>query len=160
SSPLGLLSTFMGLSLGYNLFIGALEVTGAVLLFFRRTTTLGALILTGCLAQAVVLDFGYDVPLKLFSIHLLVMTLLILAPDVPRLFRMLVLNQGTEPAQLPLLFSRWRLNHAAWVFKIAIAAWAVGWVTAMAYADSKQRGDFAPRHALYGTYQVDQMWMD
>ncbi len=45
ASPMGLLWTFMGFSTGYNIFVGLSEAGGGVLLFYRRTTTLGALIL-------------------------------------------------------------------------------------------------------------------
>ena len=45
SSPMGLAWTFMGYSTAFNWFTGLGEVIGGFLLFFRRTTTIGALIL-------------------------------------------------------------------------------------------------------------------
>ncbi|HWW61910.1 MAG TPA: hypothetical protein VN181_11125, partial [Thermoanaerobaculia bacterium] len=44
ASPMGLLWTFMGASTLYNLFTGAGEMAGGLLLFARRTQLLGALI--------------------------------------------------------------------------------------------------------------------
>src|SRR5690606_10086923 len=44
SSPMGLLWTFMGYSTAYNVFTGGAEVLAGALMFFRRTTTLGALL--------------------------------------------------------------------------------------------------------------------
>src|SRR5262245_33544097 len=44
SSPMGLLWTFMGYSRPYTIFCGSVEAIGGVLLFWRRTTMLGALI--------------------------------------------------------------------------------------------------------------------
>ena len=44
SSPMGLLWTFMGASPGYTMFTGAAEMLGGLLLVFRRTTLLGALV--------------------------------------------------------------------------------------------------------------------
>lgn len=55
SSPLGLMTTFMGHSPVYTAFAGGTEVLGGVLLFWRRTTTLGALICIGVMAHVVVL---------------------------------------------------------------------------------------------------------
>src|SRR5262249_51539780 len=43
-SPMGLLWTFMGYSVPYQVFTGAVEVLGGLLLVSRRTTFLGALV--------------------------------------------------------------------------------------------------------------------
>lgn len=63
----------MGYSRTYTIFAGAGEVIGGVLLFFRRTTTLGALILCGVLANVVALNFSYGIPVKIFSSLLLLL---------------------------------------------------------------------------------------
>jgi hypothetical protein len=57
SSPMGLLWTFMGYSHTYNVFTGAGETIAGMLLFARRTTTLGALLGVGVLSHIVVLNF-------------------------------------------------------------------------------------------------------
>jgi uncharacterized membrane protein YphA (DoxX/SURF4 family) len=49
SSPMGLMWTFIGASSPYEMFAGALEVVAAMLLLFRRTRLLGALV-TACFA--------------------------------------------------------------------------------------------------------------
>ncbi|HET9991235.1 MAG TPA: DoxX family membrane protein [Kofleriaceae bacterium] len=84
-SPMGLLWTFMGYSLPYNLFTGAAECFGGALLLFRRTTTLGALVLIAVLANVVTLNFCYDVPVKLYSSELLLVAIVLLWPDLGRL---------------------------------------------------------------------------
>jgi hypothetical protein len=48
-------------------------VVGGALLLFRRTTTAGALVLIAVLTNIVTLNFSCDVPVKLFSSHLLLM---------------------------------------------------------------------------------------
>jgi uncharacterized membrane protein YphA (DoxX/SURF4 family) len=84
-SPMGLLWTFMGYSLPYNLFTGAAECLGGVLLMFRRTTTLGSLVLIAVLANVVMLNFCYDVPVKLYSSELLLVAIILLWPDLGRI---------------------------------------------------------------------------
>src|ERR1043165_6968525 len=84
SSPSGLLWTFMGFSPAYVCFSGAAEVLGATLLLFRRTTTLGALVLVGVMCNVVMLNFCYDVGVKLFSVHLLAMAAFLMLPDASR----------------------------------------------------------------------------
>lgn len=66
---------FFGHAYGYQAISGAMEVAGAVLLCFRRTTTLGACVLFAVLSNVVLVNFYYDVPVKLFSSTYLVMTL-------------------------------------------------------------------------------------
>ena len=65
SSPMGLLWTFMGASESYTMFVGFAELIAGVLLFPRKTSTLGALMSLGVLSNVVALNFSYDVPVKL-----------------------------------------------------------------------------------------------
>jgi uncharacterized membrane protein YphA (DoxX/SURF4 family) len=113
ASPMGLLWTFMGYSLGYNIFAGAGEMLGGVLLFTRRTTTLGALVSIGVLGQIVALNFCYDVPVKLFSSHLLAMAVFLVLPDARRLADFFLWNRPTAPADLQGLFGQKWLDRGA-----------------------------------------------
>src|SRR6185503_15339752 len=72
SSPMGLLWTFMGSSRAYTHFAGAMELLGGILLVWRRTALLGALVSAGVMFNVMVMNFCYDVPVKLFSAHLVV----------------------------------------------------------------------------------------
>ncbi|MGZ2870953.1 hypothetical protein, partial [Pseudomonas aeruginosa] len=71
-------------------FGGALEVLAAALLWFRRTATLGALVAAAVLGNVVLLNLCYDVPVKQFALWLLLLSLVVLLPDLPRLFDLLV----------------------------------------------------------------------
>ncbi|MEZ4454913.1 MAG: hypothetical protein R3B09_36015, partial [Nannocystaceae bacterium] len=66
-TPMDLLWGFMGHSWVYSGFTGLAEVVGAVLLLWRRTTALGALLLVAVLANVALLNFCYDVQVKLYS---------------------------------------------------------------------------------------------
>src|SRR4029077_6276056 len=81
SSPMGLLWTFMGASSGYTIFAGAAEMLSGLLLAFRRTALLGALVSIGVMSRVVALNFCYDVPVKLYSSHLLAMGVFLILPD-------------------------------------------------------------------------------
>jgi uncharacterized membrane protein YphA (DoxX/SURF4 family) len=108
-SPMGLLWTFMGYSLPYNIFTGAAECLGGALLLFRRTTTLGSLVLIAVLANVVMLNFCYDVPVKLYSCELLLVSVVLLWPDLGRLAS--VIFGFAAPATSDdrwLLTRRWR----------------------------------------------------
>lgn len=93
-----LLWTFMGFSRAYCIFAGAAECLGGALLFFRRTTLLGAVLLLGVLGNVVLLNFCYDVPVKLFSTFLLFLAAYLAWPDARRLADFFLLNKLIEPA--------------------------------------------------------------
>jgi uncharacterized membrane protein YphA (DoxX/SURF4 family) len=84
--PMALAWAFYGRSYPYQAFLGAAEVAAAVLLCFRRTTTLGACMLVAVLTNVVVMNFSYDVSVKLQSSLYLAMTLCVLAPERRRLW--------------------------------------------------------------------------
>jgi uncharacterized membrane protein YphA (DoxX/SURF4 family) len=81
SSPMHLLWFFMGFSRPYAIFGGLMEVVPGVLLLFERTETIGALGAAAVMLNVAVLNFCYDVPVKLYSGHLFVMSLFLLLPD-------------------------------------------------------------------------------
>ncbi len=96
SSPMNVLWTFMGASVPYVIFAGAGEVLAGLLLLLRRTATLGALAAIGVMTNVVALNFMYDVPVKLYSSHLLLFAVCLTLPDAGRLTRTLLLNRPTQ----------------------------------------------------------------
>lgn len=155
TSPMGLLWRFMGYSTPYTVFTGLAEALGGALLFFRRTTTLGALLVAGVMTNVVMLNFSYDVPVKLFSSHLLLVAVFLLVPDLKRLANVLVLNRPAAAAdhRPPDLFLRF--GRARAVLKIAAVALIVGGTFESAWSSYTTWGGGAPRHALYGAYEVE-----
>lgn len=77
-SPMGILWTFMGSSPAYSAFAGICQATAGFLLLFRRTSVLGALVAFGVMINIVVLNFCYDVPVKIFSTNLALIALFII----------------------------------------------------------------------------------
>jgi hypothetical protein len=95
-SPMGLMWTFMGHSVPYTVFAGALEVLGALLLFGRRTALLGALVTGGVMANVAMLNLSYDVPVKQYSLHIVALCGLVAAPHLGRLLRFFVLDRDRQ----------------------------------------------------------------
>ena len=106
ASPMGLLWTFIGASPAYQIFSGAMEVLGAALILFRRTTLLGALVLVGVMTNVAVMNLCYDVPVKLVSAHYLAMALFLLLPDARRLANVIVLDRVAQPVARDLVLPR------------------------------------------------------
>jgi uncharacterized membrane protein YphA (DoxX/SURF4 family) len=113
SSPMRLLWTFMGASPAYVMFAGVGETVGAMFVLFRRTTTLGALILSAVLSNVVMVNFCYDVDVKISSAHYLAMSIFLLMPDVARLGDVLIRQRPTQPLLWRRTFAsrRRRLIH-------------------------------------------------
>jgi hypothetical protein len=160
ASPMGLLWTFMGFSQGYNIFTGAGEMLGGVLLFSRRTTTLGALISIGVLGHIVVLNFCYDVPVKLLSSHLLAMAVFLLVPDARRLADFFLFNRSAAPADLSPLFGRKWLDRSAIVMRTLLLLIFLGLTLHWAYDLRQKYGDGSPRSPLYGLWNVEEFEQD
>jgi hypothetical protein len=160
SSPMGLLWTFMGYSPAYNVFAGGAEALGGLLLLFRRTTTLGAVVAIGVLTNIVMLNFCFDVPVKLFSVHLILVAIALAALDGRRLLHAFVLNRPAPAADLsPHLASRrWHLATRA------VKALVIGFVLFQGIRDAmsneKQWGDRRAKPPLYGIYSVETFTRD
>jgi hypothetical protein len=159
-SPMGVLWASVGASRAYEVVIGFAELTGGVLLFIPQTAPLGALICLFDTIQIFILNMTYDVPVKLFSFHLIVLSLLLLAPQIPQLFRVLVPGSFGKPwidsPVVPSLRPRRRLVAAQIVFGIYIVAINL-YGARQAWG---QYGGGAPKSPLYGIWNVDQMSID
>ncbi len=91
---------FVGGSTAYTIFSGVMEVLGGALMVVRRTATLGALVSCTVLTNIVLLNFCYDIPVKLYSSNLLLMAIFLAAADARRLLNVFVLNRPTARSTL------------------------------------------------------------
>jgi uncharacterized membrane protein YphA (DoxX/SURF4 family) len=155
-SPMGVLWNFMGASLPYTMFSGTAEVIGGLFLIFRRTTTLGALIAFGVMLHVAVLNFCYDVPVKLYSTNLVLMCVYLVASDCRRLANVLLLNRAAAPADLaaPRFERRWARNTvtACWLLFVGFNLLLH---IAMGLWEYNQIYVHPSRPPLYGLYEVE-----
>ena len=157
ASPMGLLWSFMGASAPYTIFSGAAEMLAGLLLFFPRTTTLGALVSIGVMSHVVVLNFCYDVPVKLFSLHLLALAIFLAAPDARRLINLFVLNRTVEPALTQTVLQRPAFLRAGFVLKILLLA---GVTVSSLYQSHSRLQAMSAKSPLYGIWEVEEYALD
>lgn len=104
-SPMGLLWRMVAYSPLFQVLAGLAEVGAALALLWRRTALIGALLAIADMAFVVVLNLGYDVPVKQLSTALLVMGAIVLLPWIPRLVRSLLshgeVGRGPVPTLVP-----------------------------------------------------------
>jgi len=95
-SPMGLAWAFMGHSMAYNIFIGFAEIFGGALLLYRKTLTIGSMIIIGVMTNVAMMNFTYDIPVKLFSIHIVLMASVLLLADRHRVMNVFFKNKTAE----------------------------------------------------------------
>ena len=103
--PMRLSWLFIGYSAPYEIFSGIMEVLVAVLLLYRRTATLGVLIATAVFINVMMLNLSYDIPVKLYSMNLVLQCLYLLANEYHRIACFFVLNKpapGSSVYNYPL----------------------------------------------------------
>ena len=159
ASPMGLVWTFMGSSTAYTVFAGAAEMIGGLLLTVRRTTLLGALVSLGVLCNVVALNFCYDIPVKLYSSHLLAMAVFLIVPDLRRLVDLFLLGRGVEPVAIQPLFRRLWLRRGALVLRTLIVLAYTAFLLNSTYQDNRtySQQESAP---LHGIWNVDEIVID
>jgi hypothetical protein len=155
STPMGLAWTYLGFSFGYNLFMGLAELA-AVLLLFRRTMTVGAIITLMTTANVMAVNYFYDVPVKLLSTALVLMTIFLLSHDALRLFKFFFSGQ---PVSLPVITSPALKNKILKVGKYVLKFGLIGYTLLyggyQAFSSMKVYGDSSPKPPLYGVYKTD-----
>ncbi|HRI19536.1 MAG TPA: hypothetical protein PLA68_01225 [Panacibacter sp.] len=156
SSPMRLAWTFMGFSKGYNYFTGFGEVFSGLFLLFRRSATMGALLSLVVAGNVMAINYFFDVPVKLLSTMLVVMSLFLLAKDAKRLLNFLVLNKTAEPSNIaiPEFKKKW-MNICLVVLKYAVLLFVFYSNISGGIDGLKEYGDDAPKAPLYGIYNVE-----
>jgi hypothetical protein len=157
ASPMGLAWTFLGFSKGYNIFMGVVEVS-AVLLLFRRTVIVGALLSLAATAHVMSMNYFFDVPVKLLSTALVVMSLFILAPHFLKLYRFFLKyeSQQLDKMYRPVFKKRWLYISAYSIKYLYITASIVSLLYTF-IQQTKTYGSAAPKPFLYGIYNVEDM---
>ncbi len=150
----GLLWTSIGASTPYQIFTGVVEVVGGLLLVIPRTTTLGAIVCLISMSQVFVLNMTYDVGVKILSFQLVLMSLLLLAPDLARLTKVLLSSE-------PQLFQTTRSNRIALAVQIIFGLYLVAVYASVSrtfwFADS---GGGSAKSPLYGIWNVEELTID
>lgn len=152
ASPMGLLWTFMGYSKSYTLFSGICEVSAGLLLFFRRTSVMGALLSLAVMTNVMLLNFTYDVPVKLFSTHLVLISIFIFSPNLINLIRFFFTKKSVALKRATLTFSNKWLTYGRYVLKLFFIIWfpVTMLISALSYIEEE------PENPLMATYLTEE----
>ena len=144
-SPMGVLWSSIGASFPYEEFVGLVEAAGGMLLFVPRTQLAGALVAFGAMFEVFMLNMTYDVPVKLFSFHLVAMSVVLIAPYAK-----------------PLGALVFRPRARSWWAAIAQTMFGVYLVGMAAYGGWQgwKRFPGAAKPPLYGIWTIGKMTID
>ena len=101
-----------------------------------------------------------NVPVKLFSFHLILMSLVLLAPDFHRLANLFLLNRPAGPSTQPALFASRRGNRIALTAQIMFGVVLLGMNV---YGSVSAWSTYGPGHirsALFGIWDISEMTID
>jgi hypothetical protein len=160
-TPLGNLSpdilywSTMGSSYYYSVFMGLLEVIPAALLLFQRTRLIGAVIALAVMINVIVINFSYDISVKVYSCFLLLLCFMVALPGLKKIFHLLVLNKPVDGRQWkPEINSQKKILFYS--ISKAIVIGCILFESLLTYARSDNfNDDRAPRPFLYGAYNVE-----
>jgi uncharacterized membrane protein YphA (DoxX/SURF4 family) len=158
--PMAVLWFSIGASPAYEMFTGCAELLGGLLLIVPRTATFGALVCLADVTEVFMLNMTYDVPVKLFSFHLIMLALFLLAPEFSRLARFFFLNRSAGPSTQPELFRGQRANRIALAAQIVFGIWLLASNAYGARDAWHTYGAGAPKSPLYGIWNVEQFSID
>lgn len=158
--PWGILWASVGVAPAYEIFTGCAEVFGGLLLIVDRTATFGALVCLAEMIQIFMLNMTYDVPDKLLSFHLILLSLFLLVPDLPRLFNFFFFNRTTAPSTQAQLFRTRRAYRVALTVQALFSLWLIGMNAHANWQSWRTYGGGQPKSPLYGIWEVDQQTID
>ena len=153
-SPMGLAWAYMGYSPAFEIFTGLLEVIAGFLLISKRTQTLGALFVVGIMTHVAVMNLCFDIPVKIFSIHLALMGLVLLLSDIKR-FQYVFFRKHNIELSTDYRPINPRFNKAIRVFKICSLSFIIlGAIALRGLIYLEQRKDQI-RDEFYGIWEVE-----
>nr|WP_246461034.1 DoxX family protein [Nocardia transvalensis] len=159
-APFQVLWNQVGVSPVYEMLLGAAELTAGILLLIPRTALAGAMLTLISMAQVFVLNMTFGVPVKILSGHLLLLSLVLLAPEARRLLDVLVLNRATGPSTAPYPFHTRRSRWIAAVAQLALGLWVGSAIAHAGWGFWQEGGPDRPKPPLYGIWSVSEFTRD
>ncbi|MET1055781.1 MAG: hypothetical protein ABWY16_10780 [Pedobacter sp.] len=104
----------------YQVFAGVVELSAGILLLFRKTAVLGAIILFGALGDIVYVNFAYDGGVHVYSSYFVLFAAFILAKEMPKIYNLFILERYTVPVNFDLNFKEQWLKTTRIVLKTGV----------------------------------------
>ncbi|HEY0676685.1 MAG TPA: hypothetical protein VGD17_00310 [Chitinophagaceae bacterium] len=120
---------FIGYSNPYQFFSGLMEVVAGLLLLYRRTVTLGVMVATGVFINVAVLNLSYDIPVKIYSLQMVLACFFLLANEMERILCFFFYNKPASSCTIyDYTYPKKWMRVTRVILKIAFIIIAVGMV--------------------------------
>ncbi|WP_206197639.1 hypothetical protein [Terrimonas sp.] len=96
----------VGIAPWYQIFAGVVEVGAGTLLLFRRTTTLGSVLLFAALGDIVIVNVAYSGGVHVYSSYFVLLAAFLLIADVPKIYKLFIKEEFTVPVNYYPAFSK------------------------------------------------------
>lgn len=107
-----LFSLSLGIVPNYEAFLGLVEILAGSLLLFRKTSTIGALMVVVFTGNVFMSNLAYEGGEAPYSLYLISLGLFLLAFDAIRLFVLIGLEKAVQPNRFKIVFSqKWQRNR-------------------------------------------------
>lgn len=143
----------MGTSRTYSLILGLIEICIAVLLMFRKTQILGLVLAIFTFANIIIINFSFDISVKLFSITLLLMCIFALG-NFWKIFYNFIINGQSSQLQSSDFYLNRKFQNIILPLKILIFGLVFLQIFLPFYLSKNWNDDQAERPFLHGAYQV------
>lgn len=152
-TPKTLAWSFLGHSYLYNVFMGIAELS-CVLLLFRKTVSLGAVIAFMVSLNVMVVNYSFDVPVKMISTALVILSGFLLLNDLPKFYRLFFKGESIslQPTYVPLFTGKWKTIRI--LLKGLFIISNLGIVLA---EDISYKMELNQKHPMYGYYEADSL---
>ena len=154
TAPMGLLWAMMGYSHAYSFFGGVGEMLGGLLLLVPRLTSIGCLVTLGVMTNVLMLNFCYDVPRKIYCIHLIAFCLILLIPDMKKIGDFFLLNRKEQLTPPVPMFKDKVMNYGLVLLQVIIGVGALALCLHGAYLDQLKNEAKVPE-AIRGIWTVN-----
>lgn len=144
----------IGTSRNYSVSLGIIEVFTAILILINSTRILGLLVSIGVLINIILINFGFDISVKTFSIFLLLATLFSVYPNLKKLISFFVFqkNEKLIPTKQSII-----INPFLKIWMKTIIVGLLFLQVLFPYFESQNfNDDLQSRPFLHGAYQVNQ----
>ncbi len=159
-TPLGQLTpdilywSTIGTSYQYSLFSGLIEVVPAILLLFRKTRLLGGIIALMVIINIVMINFGFDISVKVYSLFLFLLAILIISPHIKPIINFLFKGiPSVQNTYNPTINSKSKLLFYS-IGKPLIIGLIFLEVLLPYFESQNFNDDLSERPYLYGAYTV------
>jgi len=96
-APFKLYWQIIGVSWEYQSFLGFLEIAIGIMMFFRATTVLGAILTIGVLFNIAHANLGYDGAVHVYSSYFVLLALFLLIQYLPNIWKLFIKGERVKP---------------------------------------------------------------